>query len=464
MVFVLSKNKKPLMPCTEKRARLLLERGKAVIHRIKPFVIRLKTRTDGDKQPIRLKLDPGAKTSGICLVREKEIINSSTGEVKSAVSVLHFAELQHKGGVKKNNDQRRNYRKRRRSANCPYREKRYDNRTKTKCHICGNNASIGHDTCKTHKGIPHNPDNPGKTWLPPTLLSRVDETMSWVNRYRRWSPIAAISFESVKFDIQKLLNPEISGIEYQQGELQGYEVREYLLEKWGRKCNYCKKDKIPLQIEHIIPKSRGGTNRVSNLTISCEKCNIKKGTMTAEEFGYPEIQKQAGVSFKMAAMVTATRYAIGNALKSTGLPVEFASGAVTKYNRIRLGLPKSHCVDALCVGYSTPEKAEDISGLNIPVLQIRAKGRGQYCRTLVDKFGFPRAYLPRQKMFFGFQTGDHINANVLAGKQVGKYTGTVAVRSSGYFAIKSVGGKELADGVSHKYCKIIQRFDGYSYG
>ena len=29
-------------------------------------------------------------------------------------------------------------------------------------------------------------------------------------------------------------NAEISGVEYQQGELQGYEVREYLLEKWGR--------------------------------------------------------------------------------------------------------------------------------------------------------------------------------------------------------------------------------------
>lgn len=52
-------------------------------------------------------------------------------------------------------------------------------------------------------------------------------------------PITAISQESVCFDPQLMANPEISGVEYQQGELQGYEVREYLLEKWGRKCAYC---------------------------------------------------------------------------------------------------------------------------------------------------------------------------------------------------------------------------------
>ena len=56
---------------------------------------------------------------------------------------------------------------------------------------------------------------------------------------------------------QLMANPEISGIEYQQGELQGYEVREYLLEKFGRKCAYCGAENVPLEVEHIIPKSRG---------------------------------------------------------------------------------------------------------------------------------------------------------------------------------------------------------------
>lgn len=84
---------------------------------------------------------------------------------------------------------------------------------------------------------------------------------------------------------QKMMNPEISGVLYQQGTLQGYEVREYLLEKWGRKCAYCDKTGVPLQIEHIFPKSRGGSNRVSNLTLGCGECNSDKGNQKIENYG-----------------------------------------------------------------------------------------------------------------------------------------------------------------------------------
>src|SRR5690606_23696761 len=136
-------------------------------------------------------------------------------------------------------------------------------------------------------------------------------------------------------------NAEISGIEYQQGELFGYEVREYLLEKWGRKCAYCGKTDVPLEIEHIIPKSRGGSNRVSNLTLSCKLCNQKKGTMTAAEFGFPEGRAQAKKALRDAAMINATRWALFNKLKKIGLPVECGTGARTKEQRIEHGLPKT---------------------------------------------------------------------------------------------------------------------------
>jgi len=141
--------------------------------------------------------------------------------------------------------------------------------------------------------------------------------------------------ELVRFDMQKMQNAEITGIEYQQGELQGYEVKEYLLEKFNRKCAYCGKTDIPLEIEHIIPKARGGSNRVSNLTISCRPCNIKKGSQTAEEFGHPEVQAQALKPLKDAAAVNATRWKLYGTLKATGLPVEVGTGGITKYNRIK---------------------------------------------------------------------------------------------------------------------------------
>jgi 5-methylcytosine-specific restriction endonuclease McrA len=93
----------------------------------------------------------------------------------------------------------------------------------------------------------------------------VDNVRNWALRLKRWVPIHYIAVETVRFDTQKMQNPEIAGVEYQQGELAGYEVRQYLLEKWGRKCAYCDAENVPLEVEHIVPKSKGGTDRVSNL-------------------------------------------------------------------------------------------------------------------------------------------------------------------------------------------------------
>jgi len=111
-------------------------------------------------------------------------------------------------------------------------------------------------------------------------------------KIRTLAPITDLSVEHVRFDTQKLENPEISGVEYQQGTLLGYGVREYLLEKWGRACVYCGATDVPLQVEHLIPKSRGGSNRIRNLTLACEPCNRTKGKQTAAEFGHPDIQAQ----------------------------------------------------------------------------------------------------------------------------------------------------------------------------
>ncbi|AKB73713.1 HNH endonuclease [Methanosarcina lacustris Z-7289] len=167
-----------------------------------------------------------------------------------------------------------------------------------------------------------------------------------------------------------------------------------MLEKWNRKCAYCGAENVPLEIEHIIPKARHGTSRVSNLTLACRTCNEAKGTKTAEEFGYPDIQKQARIPLRDATLVTATRWKVYNVLEKTGLEVECGTGARTKMNRIRLNLPKDHHFDAICVGASTPDK---ITLNTNSVLHIKAKGRGSHCRTNLDKYGFPRGYFARQK-------------------------------------------------------------------
>src|SRR5215467_4200856 len=168
----------------------------------------------------------------------------------------------------------------------------------------------------------------------------------------RLCPIAAISMEFARFDPQALQHPHIEGCQYQQGTLAGYEVREYLLEKWRRTCAYCGATDVPLEVEHIIPKARGGTDRVSNLTLACVPCNQSKGQQTAAEFAYPEVQAQARTPLTDTAAVNTTRWALYQQLQATGLPVETGSGGRTKYNCARQGLPKTHWLDAACVGAS----------------------------------------------------------------------------------------------------------------
>ncbi|MEY2341478.1 RNA-guided endonuclease IscB [Acidithiobacillus sp. IBUN Pt1247-S3] len=433
-VFVLDKRKKPLMPCSEKRARLLLERGRARIHRVVPFTIRLidRKREDSVVQDCRVKLDPGSKTTGIAVVREKETVDAATGEILRTLTVLMLLELKHRGrAIRDALTQRLAFRRRRRGK-LRYRPARFNNRTRP------------------------------EGWLAPSLLHRVDTVLAWVNRLMRLAPVTALSQELVRFDTHALHNPEIAGSEYQQGTLAGYEVREYLLEKWGRQCAYCGAENVPLEIDHIHPKSRGGSNRVSNLTIACRDCNQAKGNMPLEQFlakapdRVRKILAQAKAPLKDAAAVNSTRWALFQRLKATGLDVEVASGGRTKWNRHQMSIPKAHCLDAACVGC-----VDAIQNWQQPVLGIKATGRGSYQRTRLTKHGFPRGYLTRSKSVFGFQTGDLVKAIVTTGKKTGTYLGRVAIRASGSFNLQI--GNGLVQGIHHRFCAPIQRADGYGY-
>jgi 5-methylcytosine-specific restriction endonuclease McrA len=122
-----------------------------------------------------------------------------------------------------------------------------------------------------------------------------------------------------------------------------------LLEKWERRCAYCGALNVPLQMEHIVPKVRGGSNRVSNLTMACKPCNDAKGKRTATAFGHPEVQAQAKRPLKDAAAVNASRWALYRHLLATRLPIEVDPGGRTKWNRTARGLPKTHWLDAACV-------------------------------------------------------------------------------------------------------------------
>jgi hypothetical protein len=214
-----------------------------------------------------------------------------------------------------------------------------------------------------------------------------------------------------------------------------------------------------LQVEHIVPKARHGSNRVSTLTIACKPCNDAKGSRTAAEFGHPEIQAQAKQPLRDAAAVNATRWALYRRLVAMGLPLETGTGGRTKWNRTRRGLPKAHWMDAVCVGESTAERLR-VDGV-MPLL-ITAMGRHsrQMCRT--DAHGFPNKAPKATSVVGGFRTGDLVRAVVPTGSvKAGVYVGRLAVRASGSGNVKTAN--RTIEGIHVRYCQPLQCSDGYTY-
>jgi len=354
-VFVLDKHGKPLMPCTEKRARLLLERGRARVHRVMPFVIRLTDRLKEASafQPLAIKIEPGSRETGLALVRESD----------SDAAVLTLFELVHRGRqIREALTSRSNFRRRRRSENLRYRPARFHHLRRS------------------------------EGWLAPSLKHRVEATFNWVVRLLRWAPVTRLASELVRYT-ELPTGPE-------------EELNE-----------------VPADELHVT----------SALQLRLARARLHD-----------------------AAAINGTRWVLANRLLETNLPVELSGGERTRQNRVRLGLPQSQAHDAACVGTVTA-----ISGWRRPVLEVKCTGRGSYQRTRVTAQGFPRGYLTRSKRVRGFQTGDRVRAEVPTGKNTGLHIGRAAVRATGNFNIQTANG--VIQGVSHRYCAVIQRADGYSY-
>ena len=417
-VFVVDKNLKPCDPVNSAVARILLREKKATVYKRFPFVIKLKVISNIEPQGLQLKIDPGSKVTGLA------IVNQGTGEI------IFGAELEHRGWlVKKRLKTRHLARRFRRYQKIRFRQQRYLNKTKP------------------------------KGWLPPSLMSRIYNIETWTNRLKSYSFIVGISLEYCKFDMQKMMNSNITQREYKRGELFGFEVREYLLQKYNWTCIYCGAKGVPLQVEHVIPKSKGGTNRVSNLVIACEKCNRKKGSYTIEYFLRDNINLlnniKAGCKLSLtdASAINSTKVELLRKLQRTELPVELSTGVVTSYNRHKQGLTKTHWIDAACVGNNTPV----LTNIELNPLIIKACGHGNRRMSMFDKYGFPKRFYSREKMRYGFQTGDIVKINIIKGKNLGQHMGRVTVNKRPYFDLPS------ARGFAIKGMILLQKADGYSY-
>lgn len=317
-VPVLNMRGKPLMPTTPAKARHLLEQNKAKVARRRPFTIQLKYATGETKQPITLGLDSGYKTIGFSAVtNEKEVLSG---------------ELYLRANISKLLDQRRNYRRTRRSR-LWHRQPRFDNRSKP------------------------------EGWLAPSIQHKLDSHIRFVEKIKKLLPVTEIIVEVASFDIQKIKDPDIQGEEYQRGEQLGFwNVREYVLHRDNHTCQHChgkKKDPI-LQVHHINGKAEGATDRPEELLTVCKTCHDD------HHAGNDIIPAKKIHQFKPEIFMTMVRWKIVNALGC-----KHTYGYITKHNRIKQGLQKSHINDAfITAGGTTQERCKSCI-----VKQVRRNNR-----------------------------------------------------------------------------------------
>ena len=438
MVFVLDRHQKPLMPCSEKRARLLLERGRARVHKMAPFTIRVVDRHQEDSalQDLRVKLDPGSKTTGMAMILDGQ---------RGAKGVF-LGEIAHKSLIIARLDARRTVRRSRRFRHTRYLAARFLHRRR-----------------KTG-------------WLPPSLQARVDQPVHAVAKIRSLAPITALSVEHVRFDTQKMQDPEIRGVEYQQGTLLGYEVREYLLEKFPHHCAYCggATGDPELHGEHVVPKT---------LT-TAHAAPIRSRTWPSP--ARPAMRPRAINNRRTGWRVFNGRDARWIRFGPRGSPKRWPN------RQNRCATPR--CSTRPAGGYTTnsaqpvfPSKAgraagPKCNGLNttcpkstimMPSASARARLRPSRRFRFMWQSGWlkavalvngaaPTRHLSGPKQHVGFQTGDRVKAVILRGKYTGTWVGRATAKASGQILITTEArGIHLT--TSYPHCRVLQRGDGWMY-
>ena len=326
-VYVLNKHGRPLMPTSPAKARRLLKAGKAKVVRRSPFTVQLIYGSSGYTQPVTLGVDAGYKHVGVSAVSETKELFSSEVELRTNISRLL--------------SKRRMYRRLKRNK-LWYRPPRFNNRKK-----------VG-------------------GWLAPSVQHKLDSHVKIVKFVSSILPITKVIVETAAFDIQKIKNPDISGREYQNGEQKGFwNVREYVLYRDNHTCQLCKGKNRIFEVHHIVPRSKGGTDKPDNLITLCSRCHKK-----VHEKG---MVLKPVTTFKPETFMSIIRWKLLNTLHDLGFNVSNTYGYLTKNKRIELGLDKSHATDAFCIaGGERQERTNTLKGTftrrNNRCLQINRKG------------------------------------------------------------------------------------------
>ncbi|RDU35765.1 HNH endonuclease [Neobacillus piezotolerans] len=390
-VYTINQHGEPLMPCSPRKARILLKEKKAKVVKQTPFTIQLLYGSSGYKQPISLGVDAGTKHIGISATTEANVLLEGEVQLRTDIQELLATRLQ--------------FRRSRRSRTTRYRKPRFLNR-------------------KRDKG-----------WLAPSVQNKVDSHIKMVHQLHSILPITAITVEVAQFDTQLLQNPLIEGEGYQHGVQMGFwNVREYVLYRDNHTCQRCKgKKKDPILNVHHIESRKTGGDSPSNLITLCETCHDEIHGKGLEHTITP-LRK----SLRDASHMTVMRWFIYEALKKIYPHIHLTYGYITKNTRIGNGLVKSHGVDARCISGNPLATPTD----SIYLWKFVRKNNRQLHKATISKGG-KRKSNKAVRLVKGYKLFDKVTYK-------GQDCFVFGRRSSGYFDLRLLDGTKIHASASYK--------------
>lgn len=412
-VYVQSRYGEPMMPCSPRKARILLKENKATVVRRTPFTIRLRYGSSGYKQPIVLGVDAGSKTIGMSASTEKQEVFAAAVKPRNDVVEKLSA--------------RREMRRARRHRNTRYRAPRFENRV-----------------CSKHKG-----------WLAPSVEVKIQEHITPIKRICRLLPISKVIVETAEFDLQLIKAVEKGlpvpvGEDYQKGEMLGfYNVRQYVLFRDHYTCQCCgahgtAKKAVKFHVHHIESRKTGG-NAPDNLITLCKDCHK---LLHVGKISLPV--KRRGHSSRDATFMGIMRKTLLSRLRDElDIPVLETRGYFTKYLREQHHMEKSHVNDALCIAKHPTAKQTDKVYLIRPVRHHnRQLHKAVYQKGGIRKSNQAPTYV------HGFRLFDKVLYN-------GQECFVWARRTSGYFLLRLLDGTKVKDSVSYKRLTLLERSTNY---
>lgn len=387
----------PLMPCKPRKARVLLKEKKAKVVNRTPFTIQLLYGSSGYKQPVNLGVDAGSKYIGLSATTNKKELFKATVELRQDIPKLL--------------EGRKSQRRKRRSK-LRYRPARFNNRGK-------------------------------KGKLAPSIQHKIDSHLTIIKRICNIIPIENIIVETAEFDVHKLKNPTVSGVEYQHGDAEGfYNVKSAVLSRDNYTCQICGAKNTQLQVHHIRFRSKSGSNRMDNLVTLCKECHDKVHT------GELEYTKKVK-SFKHSTHMNIMRKRLAQSLKNEFRNVFETFGYLTKYAREKLGLVKSHCNDAFVISHNL-----DAEQSNVEYSYKKVRRHNRQIHKSKPSKGGKRKRNQSPYIVNGFRRYDKVMYNDKECFITGK-------RSSGYFQLKTFDGEVISQGVSSKRLKLLEPVKGW---